>query len=1345
MAVKVKKNLINRVFIILITFSFITFSFYLLSLSPLQAQTRRDLSREKVLFTVGYAHLDTQWRWDYQTTIKEYIWHTMVDNFALFEKYPNYVFNFSGANRYRMMKEYYPKEYEKVKEYVAKGRWFPSGSSLEENDVMAPSFESIIRQVLYGTQYFKKEFGFSSKEYMLPDCFGFPASLPSILAHCGLKGFSTQKLTWGSAVGVPFNVGVWYGPDGQSVVAALNPGDYVSKITGDLTQNEIWKKRVLENGQRYGVYADYMYFGTGDTGGAPDENSVRNLEQSLESSRQSDLKVVSARADEFFLNLTLDQKQQLPSYRGEFLLTNHSAGSITSQAAMKRWNRKNEFLGYSAEAAAVVADWVGGAKYDRERLNEAWRLVLGAQFHDILPGTSIPRAYEFSWNDEILAANQFTSVLKDSAGGVIRALETRVSGIPVVVFNSLAFDREEVVEAEIELPESAEQFRVYGPDGQEVPSQVLESAAEKARILFLAKVPSLGFSVYEVRTSAEPCGLATGLRVTSNGIENNRYSIKINRDGDISSIFDKKANRELLASAARLSFHYEKPQQWPAWNMDWEDRMKPPVGYVEGPARITVVENGPARVAVKIEREARHSKFVQVVRLAAGGAADRVEFLNQIDWATSESSLKAVFPLTVSNPLATYNWGVGTIQRPNNDPKKFEVPSHLWLDLTDKSGNYGVSVLEDCKYGSDKPTDNIVRLTLLYTPGVRSWPKEQAYQDFGRHEILYAIYGHQGDWRQANSGQQALSLNQPLIAFQTLKHEGNLGKNFSFLRVSHDDIAISAVKRAENSDEIIIRLVETKGLAVKKASLSFYPGLTSAREVNGVEEEIGLAQVKEGKLLFDLTPYSLKTFAVKINPARSSLTTPASVPLDLPYDVDIFSFDDRRADGSFDSAGRTYPAELVPESLVSDSITFKLGPKFDGAKNALSCQGQIITLPEGNFNRIYLLAASSEGDQKGIFIIGEKKVEIPVAYWSGFIGQWDNRLWAEGPASRIDFDREKFTYVGVTPGYTRQDEVAFFTTHLHHPEEGNQPYIYGYVFKYALDLPAGAKEIKLPDNPRIKILAITAAYNENDASRAVQKLFDVLERNSADYERFAVVPQPVITPATAYVSPGEPATVSIRVPLEGAEIHYTLDGSEPTEKSPVFSESLSIKGNAVLKALAFHPRRLPSPVATAFYSQSFPIKDIIYFTAPDPARVGAAEEKTLIDLIKAGPESTDRNWQGFAQNNLEAILDLGVKRDVYELTLSCFENNNGRVFLPVMVVAEVSADGKQFETVVEKELPPPAPDKPQGPAIRLLSFGLKGREARYVRVKAVNIGTVPLGFRNAGQKAWMLLDEIYVR
>src|SRR6266850_330824 len=242
--------------------------------ASLSAAEQPDLTKQPTLYVVGYAHLDTQWRWEYPRTIGEFIPKTMHDNFALFEKYPHYVFNFSGANRYRMMKEYYPADYAKVQQYVAAGRWFPAGSSMEEGDVNSPSAESIVRQILYGSQYFRHEFGKTSAEYMLPDCFGFPASLPSILAHMGIRGFSTQKLTWGSAarvggpgsientpVGIPFNVGFWEGPDGRGVIAAFNPGSYGGQVREDISKSPIiadpnarnnpidWPGRVALNGK----------------------------------------------------------------------------------------------------------------------------------------------------------------------------------------------------------------------------------------------------------------------------------------------------------------------------------------------------------------------------------------------------------------------------------------------------------------------------------------------------------------------------------------------------------------------------------------------------------------------------------------------------------------------------------------------------------------------------------------------------------------------------------------------------------------------------------------------------------------------------------------------------------------------------------------------------------------------------------------------------------------------------------------------------------------------------------------------------------------------------------------
>src|SRR5215472_9047933 len=303
-----------------------------------------DLGRTPTLYVVGYAHLDTQWRWEYPKTIGEYLPNTLHQNFDLFEKYPNYIFNFTGSNRYRMMKEYYPADFRKLQSYVKAGRWFPAGSSVEESDVNSPSAESILRQVLYGNEFFRREFGRSSAEYMLPDCFGFPASLPSLLAHAGIKGFSTQKLTWHSAakvggpdspektpVGIPFNLGLWTGPDGRGVIAALNPGSYTSDVEYDLSKSEPhdkiqdyvdWPKRIDVNGKAGGLFTDYHYFGTGDVGGSPKESSVDFVEAIVSKSQpkleasvkeahyksndamgRGPLRVVASTAEQMFLDM----------------------------------------------------------------------------------------------------------------------------------------------------------------------------------------------------------------------------------------------------------------------------------------------------------------------------------------------------------------------------------------------------------------------------------------------------------------------------------------------------------------------------------------------------------------------------------------------------------------------------------------------------------------------------------------------------------------------------------------------------------------------------------------------------------------------------------------------------------------------------------------------------------------------------------------------------------------------------------------------------------------------------------------------------------------------------------
>jgi len=1157
-----------------------------------------DLTKQPSLYVVGYAHLDTEWRWEYPQVINEYIRKTMEDNFKLFDKYPHYIFNFSGANRYRFMKEYFPADFAKVKSYVDSGRWFPAGSSMEEGDVNAPSAESIIRQVLYGNDWFRKEFGKASAEYMLPDCFGFPASLPTILAHAGVKGFSTQKLVWGSSAdgggpesrektpeGTPFNVGVWVGPDGESVLAGLNPGSYSGGIETDLskplpppppnpTLEEVqkklqaarqklqagqkagepfdrkdiqdyialqkqeqafakfqaqqdqdryqgdWAARVENNGKVSGVYTDYHYYGTGDTGGSPDEESVKRLEEIVTKGTASlppegqfffrgqkhpewpavqvgngPVHVISSTAEQMFLNITPAEAAGLPRYTGEMELTNHSAGSLTSQAYQKRWLRKEELLADAAEKASITAEWLGARSYPIQRLNDAWTLVMGGQFHDIAAGTATPKAYEFAWNDDVIAMNQFANVLNDATGAVAAALDTRAKGIPVVVFNPLNIAREDVVEANVAFPGGMpDAVHVTGPNG-EVPAQI-----SNGKVLFVAAVPSVGYGVYDVQPGAG--AERSRLQATESSLENQYYRVKLNADGNVSSIFDKSIGRELLAAPARLAIFYDNPKQWPAWNMDWDQEQAEPKAYVSGPARIRVVENGPARVALEVTRETAGSKFVQTIRLSAGGAGQRVEFANAIDWNTRESNLKATFPLTASNRMATYNWGIGTIDRPTAEPKKFEVPSHQWIDLTDATGKFGATILTDCKNGSDKPNDHTIRLTLMRTPGVSGGFPDQATQDLGHHEFVYGFTAHADGWRAAETDWQGQRLNDPLIAFETSKHAGHLGREFSLLKVSSPRIRVMALKRAEQSDELILRAVELDGKPQPGVRISFAAPIAAAREVNGQEQPVGPAKIADGALETSFSAYQPRTFAIKLGGPRSTVAGVHSAPVPLHYDIAAASNDGTQSTSGLDGKGNAIPAEMLPPQITFNGVEFHLAPSKTGSPDAIAANGQTIALPAGRYNRVYILAASADGDQDARFKAGGKEFHLNIEDWGGFIGQWDDRQWIakdvlvparRGRPARTQHD-DYAEMTGIKPGYIKRASLAWYCDHHHNAKGENVPYAYSYLFGYAVDLPAGAKTITLPSNDKIRVFAISVT-NANPEVKPVQPLYDTLGRS----------------------------------------------------------------------------------------------------------------------------------------------------------------------------------------------------------------------------------------------------------
>ncbi len=1066
-------------------------------LAAAEPNARPDLTHQPTLYVVGYAHLDTEWRWEYPQTIREFLAKTLDSNFALIEKYPNYVFNFTGAYRYQLMKEYFPEKYEKLKGYVAAGRWFPCGSSVDENDVNSPAAESILRQVLYGNEYFRHDFGKASAEYMIPDCFGFPASLPSILAHAGVKGFSTQKLTWGSAspvggpnspektpTGIPFNVGLWEGPDGKTVIAALNPGGYGGSVTSDLSKSpasattgkrggaaaDDWPKRIKLDGDVSGIYADYHYYGTGDMGGSPSEGSVKMVEAIVTKGKvgggpaqktatdnsaaqvgQGPVRVVSSKADQMFLDIIAANPDysRFPRYKGDLELVNHSAGSLTSEAYHKRWNRMKELLSDAAEKASVAAMWLGGQPYPQERLNRAWMLLLAGQMHDILPGTATPKAYEFAWNDDVIVMNQLADMLSSATARVASGLDTRTQGTALVVYNPLNVAREDLVEAKVSLPAGTTAVRVTGPDNQPVPSQVQDRpGVPGARVLFVAKTPSVGYAVYDVQPIAEPAKSA--LKVTESSLENARYRVQLDTNGDVSSIFDKAVNKELLSGPVRLAISTDNPHDWPAWNMDWDQVSAAPRAWVSGPAKVRVTENGPARVAVEVTRETEGSKFVETVRLSSGDAGNRVEFANVIDWKGKECNLKATFPLSAANRNATYNWDIGTIQRPTETDHQFEVASHQWIDLTDAGGAYGATILTDCKMGSDKRDDHTLRLTLIRTPGTRGGYGDQATQDQGHHEFVFGLAGHAGDWRQDQTDWQGQRLNQPLIAFESSKHAGDLGKALSLLKLDSSRVRVLALKKAEHSDEVIVRLVELDGKAQQGVRISFAGPVAAAREVNGQEQPVGEATVVQGALVADFAPYQPRSFAVKLGAAPAKVAAITSQPVALNFDRSVSNLHGKKSLVGFDNAGRTLPAEMLPKELAYNGITFKLGPTTEGAPNAVTPQGQTVNLPSGQFNRLYVLAAAADGDQKATFKIGDKSLQLTIQDWGGFLGQWDNRIWSAG-------GERNGQYARLAAGFIKRTPVAWFASHRNSANGSPEFYSYSYLYAYAIDLPAGAR------------------------------------------------------------------------------------------------------------------------------------------------------------------------------------------------------------------------------------------------------------------------------------------------
>ena len=999
----------------------------------------------------------------------------------MLERYPDYKFNFEGGIIYRWMKEYYPLHYARLQKYIDEGRWHISGASWNANDPNMPSAESFIRNILQGQELYKREFGVRSTDIFLPDCFGFGYTLPSLAAHCGLIGFSTQKLSWRKHDFFPdapyhkknpFSWGVWYGIDGQSLMAAFDTGGYTAELPADAGYNKDFIRRA-SNGfdntaMRY--YSGGHLHGTTNCGDKGNSGTVTTARRMAEAMADPDapVQLISATSDQLFLDY-MDRRDELPTYDGELLMDVHAGGCYTSQGAMKYYNRRNEELLGAAERAAVAADWLGAKPYDRAKLNEVWQRVLWHQFHDDLTGTSIADAYRYSWNDELISLQQATEVMTAAVGALSHSLDTRVKGTPVVVYNPVTYDLRDLVEAEVPLDARAKGVAVYAPSGRRVAAQILSREGDRARILFAADVKAAGYAVYDVRP-ASGVAKSSALKASERTLENRIYRVELDANGDIRSIRDKRAGRELVAEgkAFRMAVFEGNPSnRYPAWEI-MKETMDKPGRPIDGDVRISIAEQGPVRATLKVERSYGPSKFVQYVSLTDGGDDDRIDVRNTVDWSSRDVLLKAEFPCAVANAKAAYDLGLGFIERGNNTETAYEVPAQKWVDLTDADGSYGVTILNDCKYGWDKPADNTLRLTLLHTPSTEKRYAHQRTLDHGVHHYTYSIVGHTGA-RTEDALVAGEALNMPLVAFVAPKHAGHLGRTFSMLAASTPQIGVRALKAAEDGDGYIVRCYETTGNPVEGARITFPAAIVSAEECNGIEERIGDAAFEGRSLVVSAGKFAPKTYRVRLaEPAVRSTLAIDNAPVKLDYDITAYTTDEFFTYYTIDKALGSFAAELIPATVECDGVTFAMGEA--NTDDAVLCNGQTVALPaDRTYTKLYVLASAVEEPRTAEFRVGDRTYEAEVPLWKGFYGQWG--------------------WYGNSEGFMQRAKIGYLGTHRHQTDLGNVPYGFSYMYLLTFDIPEGATTVTLPRDKKVLVYAMTASNNPIDDVKLASRTF----------------------------------------------------------------------------------------------------------------------------------------------------------------------------------------------------------------------------------------------------------------
>lgn len=829
------------------------------SLAELKAET--DLPK---ITAVGHSHIDIAWLWRLLHT-REKTSRSFSTVLKLMDEYPEYTFVQSSPQLYKFIKEDYPKIYAKIKEKIKEGKWEVTGGMWVEADCNLSSGESLVRQFLHGKQFIKKEFDLDWNILWLPDVFGYSWALPQLIKKSGMKYFMTTKISWSQFNRPEYDTFKWRGLDGTEVLTHFITTPEVNNDEPFYTYNGLLNpesvKGIWDNYQQKEINDELLLaFGWGDGGGGPTREMIESGRKIKEIPGMPEIKFGSVEAYFSRLEERVSSNKNLPTWDGELYLEYHR-GTYTSQAEIKKNNRKAEILLHDAELFNSLTAVENYQDYPELIFKNNWEIVLKNQFHDILPGSSIKEVYQDSAAEFNQVFESTESVLNSSLAEIAAQVEGEEKKL--VVFNTLPWERSGYIEFEgreimiDDIPASG--YKTYNiVESSEGLKLEAEIAAQKEADFRERQIQYLKAKSKSQTVGIESKKNLLKLKKDKMLVENRYYRIKLNEQGQITSIYDRQYQREILpeGSCANLLQAFEdRPMRFNAWDIDIYYQEKE---YQVDDLKELKIDKLSDRIIVNLKWSFLDSTIKQKMIVYANQR--RIDFKTDIDWQEEQILLKTAFPADLRTTKATYEIQFGNVERNTHwntswDYAKFETVGHKWADLSER--DYGISLLNDCKYGYDIK-DQTMRLTLIKS-GV--YPDPEA--DQGEHSFTYSLYPHGGDWFKGGTVKEAYELNYPLKTVISQSDKGEQPQQKSFIEVEAESTILETVKKAENSEALILRFYEYGNRREKvKVELNFK--FEKINECNLIEEDTAEIEFEADNFEFEIKPYEIKTFKVKL-------------------------------------------------------------------------------------------------------------------------------------------------------------------------------------------------------------------------------------------------------------------------------------------------------------------------------------------------------------------------------------------------------------------------------------------------------------------------------------------------